>query len=121
MPFRCNLSGVIVKYRAYENWRLPADTVQAVGFEYGEIAWAKLVKEQRTAPSMDGKHGNQTEYLTYIDLGLVNPKTSDLEANLDAERNLRPDGMMITMDYPVQVLPGGIVEIAGPLAFARRQ
>jgi len=108
---RCNLSGIIIKYRAYENWRLPADTVQAVGFDYGEIGWAKLVKERRTAPSMDGKHGNQTEYLTYIDLGLVNPKTSDLEANLDAERNLRPDGMVITMDYPVQVFPGGIVEI----------
>src|SRR5450432_3087250 len=49
---RCNLSGIIIKYRAYENWRFPADTVQAVGFDYGEIAWAKLFKERRTTPSM---------------------------------------------------------------------
>jgi len=111
---RCNLSGIIIKYRAYENWRLPADTMQAVGFEYGEIAWAKLVKEKRTSPSMEGKHSNQTEYRTYIDLGLVNPNTSDLEANLQAEQSLQPDGKIITIitrDYPVQVLPGGIVEV----------
>jgi hypothetical protein len=108
---RCNLSGLIIKYRAYENWRLPADTVQAVGFDYGEIAWAKIVKERRTTPAMDGKRGNQTEYLTYIEVGLVNPNTSDLETNLEAERSLRPDGVMVTMDYPVQVLPDGIVEV----------
>jgi hypothetical protein len=43
---RCQLSGFLVKYRGYENWKLPADTLQAVGFDYGEISWAKIVRSQ---------------------------------------------------------------------------
>jgi len=110
---RCQLSGVILKYRAYENWRLPADTLQAVGLEYGEIAWAKLVKERRKSPNMDGKAGAQIQYFTYINLGMVKPDLSELEANLRAERALRPAGglKVVTIDYPVQVRPGGVVEI----------
>jgi hypothetical protein len=110
---RCQLAGVLIKYRAYENWRLPTDTPQAVGFEYGEIAWAKLVKERRTSPNTDGKAGSQTQFLTYIDLGMTDPKLSELEVNLQADRKLRPGKAfnVVIMDFPVQVLPGGIVEI----------
>ena len=108
---RCQLSGVLIKYRAYENWKLPSDTLQAVGFEYGEIAWAKLVKERRTEPSSDSRRGSQITWRTYIDLGLANPETTELEANLQAERNLRPENRVIFLDFPVQVLPGGVVEI----------
>jgi hypothetical protein len=110
---RCQLGGLFIKYRAYENWRMPADTLQAVGFDYGEIAWAKLVKERRRSPNADSKGGSQTEFLTYIDFGMANSDLSALEANLDAERGIRPDNglNMVIMDFPVQVLPGGIVEI----------
>jgi hypothetical protein len=108
---RLHREGLILKYRAYENWNLPATDVQAVGFDYGEIAWAKIVKERRTAPSSDGKNVSETTWITYIDLGLAQPDTSELETRLRAERNLRPDGKMTTLDYPVQTLPGGIVEI----------
>ena len=108
---RYQLSGLVLKYRGFENWKLPADKLQAVGFEYGEIAWAKLVKEHRKTLSTDGKGGTETMFLTYIDLGLAKPDTAELEANLQAERNLRPDGRMVVLDYPVRVLPGGIVGI----------
>jgi hypothetical protein len=110
---RCQLGGIFIKYRGYENWRLPADTVQVAGIEYGEIAWAKLVKEQRKSPNTDGKAGCQIQFLTYIDLGLTNPDLSALDANLQRERALRPDtGLkVVVLDFPVQVLPGGIVEI----------
>jgi hypothetical protein len=109
--FRCRREGIIIKYRAYENWRLPADTAQAVGFDYGEIASVKIVKEWRKTPSMSDHDGSQISHLTYVELNLVNTDTSDLEAHLSAETNLRPDGIMVTLDYPVQVLPGGIVDI----------
>ena len=110
---RCQLSGLFLKYRAYENWRMPADTLQVVGLEYGEIAWAKMVKERRRSPNADGKGGSQTEFLTYIDLGMANPDLSALDANLQAERAMRPTSGMniVVMDFPVQVLSGGIVEI----------
>jgi hypothetical protein len=110
---RCQIGAVFIHYRAYENWRLPGDTPQVVGLEYGEIAWARLVKEQRKSPSTDGKGGTQFQWFTYIDFGMTNPKLAELEANLQAERGLRPNtGMkVVTLDYPVQVLPGGIVEI----------
>jgi hypothetical protein len=44
-------------------------------------------------------------------LGLANPDTAQLEANLQVERNLRPNGRMVVMDFPVQVRPGGVVQI----------
>ncbi len=108
---RCTSSGIIIKFRSYQNWRLPGGTVQAVGFDYSEIAWVKMAKETRTTPSMD-KGGTTISFVSYLDLALVHPDTSELEANLEAERNIRPDGMVICMDYPVQVAPGGIVEIS---------
>ena len=110
---RCQLSGLFIKYRAYENWRMPVDTLQIVGFEYGEIAWAKLVKERRKSPNTDGKGGFQIQWLTYIDLGMANPDLSAFEANLAAERKTRPaTGMnIVIIDYPVQVQPNGVVEI----------
>lgn len=108
---RCNLSGIVLNLRGYENWRLPTDREEAVGIEHGEIAWAKLVKETRTSPSMNSKSGSEITFVTYIDLGLANPDTSKLEATIDAVRNRRPNGIMITLDYPVQTRPGGIVEI----------
>jgi hypothetical protein len=108
---RCNSSGVIIKYRSYLNWRLPATSAQAVGFDYAEIAWARTVKERRTSPGMGRHNAPESVHLTFLDLGLFNADTSALEAHLRAERNLKPDGMVISLDYPVQVLPGGTVEI----------
>jgi hypothetical protein len=109
---RFNDEGIIVKYRSYMNWRLPGDGVQAVGFEWREIAWAGLVKERRTAPSSGSRGGTEIRWLTYVDIGLANPDTGDLESHLQEEMNLRPDGIMVSLDYPVQTLPGGIVEIS---------
>ena len=108
---RCNRSGVIIKYRSFLNWRFPTDDVQAVGLDYSEIAWARTVKEKRYTPSMDSKGGTEVHFLTYLDLGLKNPDTSALEANLQRERSLSPDGMVTTRDYPVSVSPGGIIEL----------
>jgi hypothetical protein len=102
---------ILVKYRAYENWRLPADDIQIVAFDYSEIASARLVKEHRTSPSGGTRGGTEISFLTYIDLGLVNPNTTELETNLQAERKKRKDGVMIFLDYHVQVLSKGIVEI----------
>jgi len=108
---RCSSSGVIIKYRSYLNWRFPTDDVQAVGLDYSEIAWARTVKEKRFTPSMDSKGGTEVHFLTYLDLGLKNPDTSALEANLQRERSLSPDGMVTTRDYPVSVSTGGIIEL----------
>ena len=46
-----------------------------------------------------------------MSLCLVNAGTAALEAQLRAETNFSPEGCMIIRDYPVQVLPGGIVEL----------
>lgn len=107
---RCNHSGVIIHFRSYLNWRFPTDYVQAVGLDYSEIAWARTVKERRNSPALGGR-GNQTQQLTFLDLGLVSADTAALEEHLRQEINLRPDGLMTSMDYPVQVLPGSIVEL----------
>src|SRR5208282_1379047 len=50
---RCNDNGVIIKYRSFDNWRFPDNDVQAVGFDYSEIAWVRTVKERRISPAPD--------------------------------------------------------------------
>jgi len=108
---RCSSTGVLIKYRTYLNWRFPTDDVQVVALDYSEIAWARTVKEKRITPSMDSHASSQVQFLTYLDFGLTNPDTSALEANLQRERSLSPDGMVTTRDYPVSVSPGGIIEL----------
>jgi hypothetical protein len=111
---RCNSKGIIIKFRSYLNWKLPAEGLQAVEIDWNEIAWARLVKERRATPGMSSRGGNSTEikWTTYIDLALVNPDLSTLETHLQSERNLRPEGKAVSLDYPVQTQTGGIVEIS---------
>jgi hypothetical protein len=108
---RCNGSGVIIKYRSFENWRFPAEDEQAVGFDYSEIAWIRTLREQRTIPAMGRNTARQ--YLTYLDFCLANADISVLEAHLNAEQKAEPTGRFKTIyrDYPVEVLPGGIVRL----------
>ena len=110
---RCNSNGVIIKYRSFENWRFPAEDVQAVGFDYSEVAWIRTVREQRTAPGVGQNQNQQIQYLTYLDFCLANADTSALEAHLQAEQKAEPPGgfKTIFLDYPVEVLPGGIVRL----------
>ena len=108
---RCTDSGVIINYRSYLNWRFPAGDVQAVGLDYSEIAWARTMKEKRITPSMDNRGASQSQTLIYLDFCLANADTTALEANLQRERDLAPDGMVTTCDYPVSVLPGGMIEL----------
>ena len=110
---RCNDEAMIVKYRAFENWRLPANGPQAFELKYSEVASAKIIKETRSEPEL-GRGGTTTSYVTYLALSLVNPDTAALEDHLQRERSIQPDGKTITsitMDYPVQTAPDGVVEI----------
>jgi hypothetical protein len=106
---RCHGSGVIIKYRSYLNWRFPAEDVQAVGFDYAEIAWARTVQEQRASPNTRGKKLSQS--FTYLDLGLANADTSALETHLRAEQKIPSNKHWLAIDYPVEVLPGGILQL----------
>ena len=110
---RCNRNGVVIKYRSFENWRFPAEDVQAVEFDYSEIAWIRTVKEQRTAPGLGGNQTQQLQYLTFLDFCLADADTSALETHLQAEQKAEPPGRFKTIyrDYPVEVLPGGIVRL----------
>jgi hypothetical protein len=104
---RCSSTGVIIKYRSYLNWRLPADDIQAVGFSYSEIAWVRKTKLRREAPRMS--RGSSTEYLTFLDFCLINLDTSKLQKHLEAERNRKCNTLYLS--YPVEVLAGGIVRV----------
>jgi len=108
---RCSNNGVIIHFRSYLNWRFPAEDVQAVGFDYSEIAWARTVKERRNSLSLGNGNRTQTELLTFVDFCLAHVDTADLEKQLQQEGSLSPEGIMISRDYPVQVKPGGIVEL----------
>ena len=110
---RCDSSGVIIKYRSFENWRFSAEDVQAVGFDYSEIADIKLAKEQRTVPGLGGNQRKQNQDFIFLDFYLRNTDTSALEAHLQAEQKAEPSGRFKTIyqDYPVEVSSGGIVRL----------
>ena len=110
---RCDSSGVIIKYRSFMNWRIPAEDVQAVGFDYSEIAEVRMSKEQRTVPGLSYNQRKWIQHLTYLDFYLRNGDTSTLEAHLQAEQKAEPPGNFKTIyrDYPVEVSPGGIVRL----------
>ena len=108
---RCTASGVIIHFRSYLNWRFPPGDVAAVGFDYGEIAWARTVKEKRIMPGHGQNAGKDTAHLTYLDLGLAPTDTTELEALIAKEHRRVPDGVITSCDYPVSVRPGGLVEL----------
>jgi hypothetical protein len=110
---RCHARGVLIHYRSYRNWRFPADSPQVVGWDYSEITWARVAKERRITPRMTQQgSGSETHFMTFVEFGLVNPDTTELETYLSADRNL-PTGLgMVVLDYPVQVLPGGIMQMS---------
>jgi hypothetical protein len=110
---QCDSRGLIIKFRSYLNWRFPAEDFQAVAFDYSEVAWIRTVKERRTSPSI-GSHGSATtksQHFVYLDFCLANFDLSALEKQLQAERMLTPAGLTIFRDYPVEVLPDGIVRV----------
>jgi hypothetical protein len=111
---RGNGSGVIIKYRSFRNWRFPPEDLQAVGFEYSQIAWVRTAKERVTSPDPATTRGKLSRVFIYLDFCLRDGDTSALEAHLQAEQRARPKGKMIAtvvVDYPVAVLPGGIVRV----------
>ena len=109
---RCNTQGIIVKYRSYLNWHLPADEAQAVAFDYAEIAWVRTVREKRFTPDMDHSNTTQTAYVTYLDFCLSTKiDLSSLEAKLRAEQSFSPEGFIISRDYPVSLSKDGMLEL----------
>jgi hypothetical protein len=109
---RCNSTGIIIKYRSYLNWHLPADDPQAVGFDYAEIAWVRSVKEKRLTPDMQHNNTTQIAFLTYLDFCLsTKTDLSALEAKLQAERSFSPEGFLISRDYPVGLSKDGMLEL----------
>jgi len=116
-----NSSGVIIKYRSFQNWRCPAEDVQAVGFDYSEVAEVRMVREQRAAPGLGGDPDRIQDF-TYLDFCLAHADTAALEAYLQAEQKAEPPGRFKTIyrDYPVEVLPGGIVRLRWGLSASYR-
>jgi hypothetical protein len=110
---RCHSRGLLIHYRSYRNWRFPADSPEVVGWDYSEIAWVRVAKERRIVPSMaHGANSSETHFMTFMELGLVNPNTIELEDHLSADRNLSAGVGLVVGDYPVQVVPGGIVQMS---------
>jgi hypothetical protein len=110
---RCQGGGLLIHYRSFRNWRFPADTPQVVGWGYPEIAWVRVAKERRIVPSMSAQgNSSETRFVTYVELGLVNPDTTELEKYLSADRNLSTGVGTVVEEYPMQVLPGGIVQMS---------
>lgn len=65
---RSNETGLYVQYRSYLNYELPPDDFSVLFLSYGEIASARLVRERVTAPDPSQQHGNETQYLHYVEL-----------------------------------------------------
>lgn len=108
---RFSSESLLIKYSSYLNWKRKEPSFEVIGINYSEIAWAKIVREVRRSPSVDQRGGTVTSYLSYIELGLQNPDTAELERVLAAERTSRKGIIRVSRDCPVRVLDDGIVQI----------
>lgn len=80
---RMNDTGLFIQFRSYLNYHLPPDDLTVVFLSFGEIRSARLIKERVTVPDPQG-HGNETQYLRYVELELSGD-LAPLSAALDAE------------------------------------
>ena len=107
--------GILVKYRSYQNWRMPADDVQVVGLDFSEIAWVRKVHERRNSPH--SREAGKTETFTYLEMALANnTDASALDARLETERRRLWKFRILT--YPVEVMPEGIVRVYWKVNFS---
>jgi hypothetical protein len=63
-------SGLFIQFRSYLNYHLPPNDLTVVFLSFGEIRSARLIKERVTVPDPQG-HGNETQYLRYVELELA--------------------------------------------------
>jgi len=115
---RCNSSGILIKYRSFMNWRFSTEDVQVVEINYSEIAEIREAKERLTTFAAQHSTTRSLQYPAYLDICLANDETSDLKTHLEAERKAEAPGRLgalnyksKVLDYPVEVLSGGIVRL----------
>jgi len=107
---RLNDLGVFIQFRSYLNYHLPAEDLTVAFVSYGEIRFARLVREKVTVPDMEGGSGTETRYLRYVELELagdVAPLAKALEAEITekAPMQKRWYGRSSTLyqDHPVRM------------------
>ena len=73
------------------------------------FARRRKLSTRRPRSRSASRGGKRVEYSTYLDIGLKDHDTSELERQLDAERQRKCNPRYL--DYPVSVLSGGVIRI----------
>lgn len=105
-------NGLFVKFRSYLNHHFPAEDAVVVYIARSEIGWIRRTHEKRVTPR---NRGDTVVSATYLDIGLRDADTTELERHLTLER--RREAPMIrrtrtkAQHYPVRVAEAGIVRV----------
>jgi hypothetical protein len=106
---RTNDEGILIQFRSYLNYHLPADDLTVVFIAYGEIRSARLIKERVTVPNPQNRR-DTTQYLRYVELELAGDLAAlneavEAEATENAPKEKRWYGSSSTLyqDHPVRM------------------
>jgi hypothetical protein len=105
-------SRVLIKFRSYQNWKMPAENdVQVVELSPAEIEFVRERRERQVSEGMD-QHGTEVARRVEMEIGVKGGDTSELEKAL-AEDRKRPGWgnehhRSKSLDYPVAAGDGVI-------------
>jgi hypothetical protein len=104
---------VLVKFRSYQNWRLPEDETQVIELQRNEIAFVRQLKQKQVTQEMHGR--TEVDRRVVLEIGLKDTDTTVLEKALAAEV-ARPGWgnehyRTKVSDYPVRA-EKGVIRIA---------
>lgn len=81
---RANDQAIFIQFRSYLNYHFPPEDMTVVFLSYGEIRWARMIRERVETLDPQG-HGTTTQYLRYVELeigGDVAPLAKALNAEI---------------------------------------
>lgn len=111
---RWSPEAVFVRFRAYHNYRFPADTPSIVKLDRREIKWIRPRRQDLNAPDADG-HWSQRLTVRHLEIALRRTDVAPLADALRAEAQQRDRKQSRFNHYPVTLHGDAIhVELRSP-------
>lgn len=102
---------LLIRFRSYSNWRLPADDLVVAELEPDDVVAIRRTRERRKTPGSDSSVRYEKRTLLDIETRI---DLAELEAHLKTERSRRIEtksGSYISRHYPVQVVDGHTIRV----------
>jgi len=91
--------GLLIQFRSYLNYRLPADVPSVVFIPYNEFASVGRTRQREAVATMKPSGSPSYRYVSYLDIFLNHDDTAELESAMDEDAKRQPPpGRFVTSD-----------------------